>query len=489
VLAGTQLDRLGFTRVAKAIALPICRALLLLRIARATMGDMPEGPQPAQPASPDPNWLAVDDLEFPLPAEAIATAPAEPRESAKLMVVRRSTGTIVRHTSVAQLPQLLRAGDLLVLNATRVLQARLEGHRADTGGAVDGLYLQPARGRRWICLLSGKRLKEGTWVDLRTREGMLAPIRLHLLHRVHEKSGAWLVEPIGAGQAGSELLHARDEVVLEAVGHTPLPPYIRAARKRLNENEESAGDRTRYQTTFAPGAQGDQHLGDASDKVGLLHTGSVAAPTAGLHLTPRLLAEAKAKGVHVAEVVLHVGLGTFAPVEVTYLQQHAMHEERCSLSLATREAILATRARGGRVLCVGTTSVRTVESYAALGAAHSPAAPGADGPRADGSRVDGPVDKQLREACSNWPGYVDTRLLIAPGFDYRWTDALLTNFHTPRSTLLALVSAFLGSRGAVRAGDLRSGLAALKELYAEALVQGYRFFSYGDAMVVGEWEE
>jgi S-adenosylmethionine:tRNA ribosyltransferase-isomerase len=410
-------------------------------------------------AVPQVDWLAVDDLDFPLPPEAIATAPAEPRESAKLMVVERRTGEVVAHASVAELPTFLRAGDVLVLNRTRVLQARLEGSRADTGGSVDGLYLQPARGRTWICLLSGKRLKEGVLVDLRTREGTLAPVRLLLRHRVEEKAGAWLVEPLGVGSDGDALLRQRDEEVLEAIGHTPLPPYIRAARKRAHEAEERAADRDRYQTTYAAPAEGAQHLGEASDKVGVLHTGSVAAPTAGLHLTTGVLAAARERGVGVAQVVLHVGLGTFAPVEVQFLQQHPMHEERCSMEASARDAILAARAAGGRVVCVGTTSVRTVESYAMLRASQQ-------------------ASQQM------WPEFVDTRLLIAPGFAWMWTDALLTNFHTPRSTLLALVSAMLGERGVLKPGEVRSGLTRLKELYATALARGYRFFSYGDAMLL-----
>lgn len=413
--------------------------------------------------------LAVDDLDFDLPTEAIATTPAEPRESAKLMVVSRQSGEILEHTSVAKLAKFIRAGDLLIVNSTRVLQARLEGSRADTGGSVEGLYLQPATSddgsRMWLCLLSGKRVKEEMFVDLRTRDGAVAPIRLQLLHRVEAKSGAWKVRVLPAHSEGEALLRERDEMVLEAIGHTPLPPYIRTARKRANEAEERASDRARYQTTFAPsfapafaeGGHGatSQQLGSASEKVGLLHTGSVAAPTAGLHVTPGVLAEIASRGAHVEQVVLHVGLGTFAPVQAEFLQQHPMHEERCSMSAGVRERILATRAAGGRVICVGTTSVRTVESYAAMWAAHAES-----------------------------PAHLDTKLLIAPGYAFNWTDCLLTNFHTPRSTLLALVSTMFGSAGALRAGEPLSGLAKLKELYATALREKYRFFSYGDAMLL-----
>lgn len=403
--------------------------------------------------------LAVSDLDFPLPPGAIATTPAEPRESAKLMVVARATGEIVSHETVRELPRFIRKGDLLIVNNTRVLQARLEGARADTGGAVEGLYLQPAQGseaRQWLCLLSAKRLKEGVSVELRTRDGQLAPLRLQLIRRMEEKAGAWLVTVVASGAEGQALLAQPDEVLLESIGHTPLPPYIRTARKRANHEVEVQADRERYQTVYAKSPAQGQQLGEASDKVGLLHTGSVAAPTAGLHLTPAVLAELAQQGATVREVVLHVGLGTFAPVEVQFLEQHPMHEERCSMSQATRDAVLATRAAGGRVICVGTTSVRTVESYAPLWS---------------------------EDTSPSWPGFVDTKLLMSPSYATRWTDGLLTNFHTPRSTLLALVSTMLGDRGELQSDPL-GGLAKLKELYAIALEKQYRFFSYGDAMLI-----
>lgn len=452
----------------------LCNTLLRLRNERSTLADFsPSGlaiaKREGDACTMTSQGLAVQDLDFPLPHEAIATSPAEPRESAKLMVVDRATGSLRAHASVAQLAEFFAPRDLLILNTTRVLQARLEGIRADTGGRVEGLYLQPAMSdgsRKWICLLSAKRLKEGVVVTLHGREvdveSKRARISLRLISRVEAKSGAWLVEPLATDEDAS-LLALADEALLEVIGHTPLPPYIRSARKRAHEAEERASDRERYQTTFAGSSsnEGSQQLGAASEKVGLLHTGSVAAPTAGLHLTPRVLGELQSKGVHVEHVVLHVGLGTFAPVEVQYLHEHPMHEERCSMHARVRDAIKQTKQQGGRVICVGTTSVRTVESYAAMW-----------------------ESVQRESSTHDWPAHLDTKLLMAPGYTPKWTDGLLTNFHTPRSTLLALVSTMLGKAGKLPAGDEQSGLARLKELYAIALEKRYRFFSYGDAMLI-----
>jgi S-adenosylmethionine:tRNA ribosyltransferase-isomerase len=333
------------------------------------------------------------------------------------------------HRVVRDLPGVLREGDLLVLNATRVLPARLCGFRADTGGRIDGLYLG-TRGEqrsgpdaragagedaRWVVLLKGRRLREGVRVALEGPGGNNG-VSLRLVEPWTDEPGGWLVEPEGGG-AGA----------LGEIGRTPLPPYIVSARKHAGEDVADEVDRERYQTVFA---------GEA---------GSVAAPTAGLHLTSGLLEALRAAGVRTAEVVLHVGTGTFRPVEAEWLREHPMHAEWGRVPEATAAAVESARREGRRVIAVGTTACRALESFAVLGA-------------------------QGEAKAGAW---FSTRLLIAPGHEWRWTDGLLTNFHLPRSTLLAMVAA-----------RTPGGLARVKALYAQAIAAGYRFFSYGDAMLV-----
>lgn len=359
--------------------------------------------------------LRTSDLEYDLPEDRVATVPAEPRDSARLMVVRRDGGS-AEHRRVRDLPEYLRAGDLLVLNTARVLAARLVGVREDTGGRAEALYLREESPGRWVALVKSRRLKAGMAVRLEREGGADSGVRLRLVERRDEEPGAWLLDVEGAaGRATAQ--------VLADVGRTPLPPYILAARRHAGLAVPDAQDRARYQTTYAAG-----------------EGASVAAPTAGLHLTPELLEVLAARGVRRADVTLHVGTGTFKPVETEFVEQHPMHEESCEMPVATREAILRTRDAGGRVVCVGTTACRTVEAFAAADA---------------GARA------------------LATRLLVTPGYGFRWTDALLTNFHLPRSTLMALVAASLGG-----------GAERLKRLYDEALREGYRFYSYGDAMLI-----
>jgi S-adenosylmethionine:tRNA ribosyltransferase-isomerase len=369
--------------------------------------------------------LRTADLEYDLPSGAVATTPAEPRDAAKLLVISRTDERMVEHATVADLPSFLRQGDRLVLNTTKVLAARLEGHRTDTPGKVGGLYLGPGElpGKRaWHAMLTAKSLREGIRVRFEHAE---AAIEATLVHRLADQPGAWLLElhfPASLDPA------TPDDRLLDLVGHTPLPPYIMKARRDSGMDREVAFDHDRYQTVYAQQA------------------GSVAAPTAGLHLTPALFGRLDAMGVHRSDVLLHVGTGTFKPVESEFVEDHPMHTEWCAITRRVIDDLLATRAAGGRVLAVGTTSVRTLESFARL---TPPIPPGAD------------------------HASLDTRLLITPGFDFRWTDALLTNFHLPKSTLLALVGAFL-----------EGGLPRLKALYALALARHYRFFSYGDAMLI-----
>lgn len=425
--------------------------------------------------------LRTSDLEYELPEGAIATAPAEPRDAAKLMVLWRSEPGRVEHATVRDLPRYLRAGDLLVVNQTRVLRARLLGTRVDTGGKVQGLYLGNAQThegmkahrlesmchqvlRRWVVMLQGKSMRPGIVVRMVGVSG--AAVDLRLLERDTSEHAAWIVEVV-TGDAGEAAGPEGDAAVLERVGWTPLPPYILKARTQRGEAGDEGYDRGRYQTVFAAGERfegaGEAATwaenagpGDAPGDVG-----SVAAPTAGLHLTDRVMAELSAAGVGRAAVTLHVGSGTFKPVEAETLAQHRMHTEWCSVGDDTRRAIAAARdggnGRAGRVICVGTTSARTVESFAAAA-----------------------ERGEIGSAGANW---LATDILIEPGYRWRWTDGLLTNFHLPRTTLLAMVASML-ERPGEGAEEGAASLARLKGAYAEALARGYRFFSYGDAMLI-----
>ncbi|MDX2114236.1 MAG: tRNA preQ1(34) S-adenosylmethionine ribosyltransferase-isomerase QueA [Planctomycetota bacterium] len=365
--------------------------------------------------------LPVEALDYELPGELIARAPVEPRDSARLLVVSRSDPRVMRHMTVRDLPEVLLAGDLLVMNRSAVLPARFMGRRADTGGRVEGLYVR-SQGDLWeVMLKAGSAVRPGLVVVLTGRDAGQAEYRLEIVER-HDQT--WLgrvTSPEGAAVDGP--------TVLTAVGATPLPPYILAARKQRSEEIDDEQDRRWYQTVFA-----------RSDRAG-----SVAAPTAGLHFTGPLLERLAARGVGRAEVVLHVGPGTFKPVSEAFVEQHPMHSETCAVPGRTLRALDETRARGGRVIAVGTTSVRTLESL----------------PEGGGRLAD---EQELA-----W----ETDLLIAPGFGFRRVDGLMTNFHLPRSTLLALVGALFPD-----------GVGRVLEIYREAIERRYRFFSYGDAMLI-----
>ena len=369
--------------------------------------------------------LPTSALEYELPEDLIATRAAEPRDAARLMVVSRRGEREPAHARVADLPDYLRAGDLLVFNTTRVIPARLVGQRHDTSGRIEGLFLSEdaAHPGRWILLVRAKRAKPGVVLDLfEPNESVGASIRLI------EPAGD---EP-GAGAGGLVDSVAPTLEVLARVGRTPLPPYILKARRAAGIDVGDALDRERYQTVYAGRS-----------------TGSVAAPTAGLHFTPTLLERVAALGVERADVVLHVGPGTFRPVETEYLEQHHMHAEHCEVSPETWARIVAARREGRRVIAVGTTTARTLESYALHMEGLNPSLPTAH------------------------PASVNTALLIAPGYRWRVVDGLLTNFHLPRSTLLAMVGALF-----------EAGLPRLIALYRSAVEGAYRFYSYGDAMLV-----
>ncbi len=383
--------------------------------------------------------LRTDALDYELSPELIATHPATPRDAARLLVAGRG-GAVVSHGQVRDLAAFLRAGDVLVLNNTRVLPARFAGSRVDTGGRVTGLYLGPGpEPGTWRCMLKARRFREGARVELDDREGRPSGEAIELVARHDDPDGGvvWVVRVVSSGGD-----------VLERVGLTPLPPYILAARERgegagrADADDES--DRADYQTVFAR------------------DPGSVAAPTAGLHFTPELLASLDRVGVERVEVTLHVGMGTFKPIESETVEAHPMHAEWCSMDAGAIKRVQRAKAEGRRVIAVGTTSARTLESYAEAIEAGGSVASGA--------------------SAASFPPALETRLLITPGYRWRWVDGLMTNFHLPRSTLLAMVAALLEADGL--AGIQGRGVERLLELYREAIGEQYRFYSFGDAMLL-----
>jgi S-adenosylmethionine:tRNA ribosyltransferase-isomerase len=336
--------------------------------------------------------VLTGDFDYELPASSIAQE-AAPRGESRLLAIDLPGPE--RHARVGDLPRLLRPGDLLVLNDTRVIPARLFGRRAPSGGNLELLLIEPLGDREWDALVKpGRRARPGTVIEL---DGLTAEVvdkREDGRHRLR------FSEPV--------------EPHLDRLGHIPLPPYI--------HRPDTAEDRERYQTVYAA------------------NPGAVAAPTAGLHFTAALLEEIAAAGVEIARVTLHVGIGTFRPVAVEWIEEHRMDRERYEIGEEAAAAIRRARERAGRVVAVGTTVVRTLESAALAG----------------GGQV--------------LPGSGATELFITPGFHFQVVDALLTNFHLPRSTLLMLVSALAGRERVLAA-------------YEEAVREGYRFYSYGDAML------
>jgi len=365
--------------------------------------------------------LRTDDLNYQLPTDLIATTPAEPRDAARLMVVSRSEPQLLEHRAVRDLPAFFRAPDLLVRNVSRVAPARLQGRRRDTGGRFEGLFLEErATGDNrplWRALLkSNGRLRPGMALVLQDANGRETDLSLELVER---DGPAWIVRPTSDHEAPIST-----ESALDQAGATPLPPYIASARRERHAEIADDADRAWYQTLYASEER----------------AGSVAAPTAGLHFTDELLRTLHEHGVSFADVILHVGEGTFRPVEAERIEDHHMHAERYVVPAATLQAIRRARAAGGRSIAIGTTTARALES---VPESHEGDAAG------------------------------ETRLLIAPGHEWRWIDGLMTNFHLPRSTLLAMVSSLFPE-----------GPARLLGLYEEAIREGYRFYSYGDAMLI-----
>ena len=354
--------------------------------------------------------MLFDDVElydYTLPENLIAKEPLPNRDASRLLVLERG-GVDVQHRGVCDLPELLSPGDCLVLNDTRVLPARLIGQREKTGGKWEGLYLGQTESGNWRLIGQSRGYLKSEEKIVLTPLGdfgdrAILPLRLTLIDR--EAEGVWLMRPDRSGDVVE---------LLQEFGTMPLPPY-------MQRKVASRTDWERYQTTYAR------------------QPGSVAAPTAGLHLTESLLNAIKQRGVEIARVTLHVGLGTFRPIGVQSLSEHQMHSEWCEVNQETVEQIRATKERGGRIVAVGTTSVRTLES----------------------ASLDG-ILKPFRGSTS---------IFIRPPYQFRTIDALLTNFHLPRSTLIVLVSAL-------------AGIESIKAAYAAAINKRYRFYSYGDAMLI-----
>ncbi|MCD8376497.1 MAG: tRNA preQ1(34) S-adenosylmethionine ribosyltransferase-isomerase QueA [Oscillospiraceae bacterium] len=341
--------------------------------------------------------MKTSDFYFELPPELIAQTPLPRRDASRLLTLDRRTGAVA-HRHFYELPSLLRPGDCLVLNDSRVLPARLLGRREPGGGAVELVLLRDRGDKQWECLVRpGRKVRPGA--------------------RLSFGGGALQAQVLEVREGGSRLIRFEYEGIflelLERLGKMPLPPYIR----------EELEDGERYQTVYSR------------------EPGSAAAPTAGLHFTPELLEQIRAMGVQVHFITLHVGLGTFRPVKAEDITDHEMHSEFCTIPAETAEAINRTRQAGGRVVCVGTTSCRTLEAWAS---------------------EDGTL-----KPCSGW-----TDIFIYPGYRFKATDCLITNFHLPESTLIMLVSALAGREQVLNA-------------YRIAIQEKYRFFSFGDAMFIG----
>lgn len=340
--------------------------------------------------------MKTSDFYFDLPQELIAQDPLEDRSSSRLLVLGKEDGSI-SHRHFRDILDYLREGDCLVLNNTRVIPARLYGTREGTGAMIEVLLLKRRENNIWETLVKpGKKAKPGT--------------------KILFGGGILTGEVVDIVEEGNRLIRFTYEGVFEEIldrlGQMPLPPYITHELK----------DRNRYQTVYAK------------------HDGSAAAPTAGLHFTPELLDEVRARGVRIAEVTLHVGLGTFRPVKVEDVTQHHMHSEFYMIDEQASRTINETKQQGGRIICVGTTSCRTIESAA--------------------------DENGHLQPCSGW-----TEIFIYPGYQFKILDGLITNFHLPESTLLMLVSALAGKEHVMAA-------------YEEAVKERYRFFSFGDAMLI-----
>ncbi|MDP1544640.1 MAG: tRNA preQ1(34) S-adenosylmethionine ribosyltransferase-isomerase QueA [Anaerolineales bacterium] len=364
--------------------------------------------------------MKTSDFDYHLPESSIAQTPIEPRDSSRLLVLHRETGEL-EHKTFRDIKSYFKAGDLLVLNQTRVIPARIFA-RKETGGKVELLLLRRCDTLTWEALVGGKGLRVGRKVFVESDDSS---------HRDGNSTSG----DVGVRAEILEILDGSERLIrfsepiepyFPKVGNIPLPPYI----------HEKLSDPERYQTVFAK------------------ESGSAAAPTAGLHFTPQLLDEIHASGVGIAYVTLHVGLDTFAPVNEESPEEHKIHSEWCHLSQETADAINETKRNGGRVIAVGTTSVRTLESAAFYA-----------------SRISAKPPCGTHHALELGPFTGATTLYILPGCQFKVVDAMITNFHLPKSTLIMLVSAFAGRERILSA-------------YETAIKEGYRFYSFGDAMFI-----
>lgn len=367
--------------------------------------------------------MHISDFDYHLPPDLIAQTPIEPRDASRMLVVHRTTGQI-EHRQFRELPEYLQPGDVLVLNQTRVIPARLPARKVPTGGAAEILLLRHLGRLRWLVIVGGRRIQTGTRLAVGDNTGHQVEATV-VEEREENRRVVEFSEPIGPH--------------LAAVGQTPLPPYITTP----------LADPERYQTIYAK------------------QNGSAAAPTAGLHFTGEVLVALQRAGIEIAYCTLHIGLDTFSPVRAENIADHHMHTEQAILTPEDAERINRARLQGGRIVAIGTTAVRTLESAAIRSAAY-------DSPANDPNSVQHTLENLAENVCAWRPVIAieeDTDLFIRPGYRFRAVDMMLTNFHLPRSTLLMLVSAFTGRELILRA-------------YERAIEERYRFYSLGDCCLL-----
>ena len=368
--------------------------------------------------------MRTDDFDYRLPPELIAQSPIEPRDSSRLMVLNRDSGEI-EHRQFPDLLEYLRPGDVMVFNQSRVIPARLFGRRTDTGSKAEFLLLRHNADGTWQAMARpGRRLRPGVVVEIREHPPLLGPP----LRKGGTEEGVF-VEIVATHDDGLKTVRLSSEEGIDRFGHTPLPPYIK----------ESLDDIERYQTVYSR------------------QPGSVAAPTAGLHFTDDLLQKARDLGVETVFVTLHVGLDTFKPVDEDDPSEHKIHTEHYSIDRQAAEALNRAKADGRRIIAVGTTSVRVLEQV--------------------GLNLEQSGKTELTETDT------EASIFILPGHTFRLVDAMVTNFHLPRSSLLMLVSAFV-EHGMGDNGSSREGRAVVMDTYQQAIEQKYRFYSFGDATFI-----
>jgi S-adenosylmethionine:tRNA ribosyltransferase-isomerase len=373
--------------------------------------------------------MKLADFDYYLPKKLIAQKPVRPRDLSRLLLLSKKTGRL-KHQHFYDIVDYLQAGDVLVLNNSKVFPARLIGKKKDTGGKIEVLLHQKIRGNLWQCLIGGKGRREGLEIEFRSglKGGILK----------NNKDGTWDVK---FNRSGCELTE-----IIQKIGWAPLPPYIKRKRDSIASLQN---DRDDYQTIYA------------DDK----KIGSVAAPTAGFHFTPKLIKKLKAKCVQFEYITLHVGLGTFAPVKVDNITKHKMHAEWVEVKKGVIERIAKAKQERRRIIAVGTTSVRTLEAIFADKTYKGFLTPLRS------------VRNDTRKRIGSYSGWVN--IFIYPGYKFKVIDAMITNFHLPKSTLLMLVMAFAST-----STSFSTGKSVVFRAYKSAIKNKYRFYSYGDAMFI-----